>query len=448
MAYAATAGGGERSSVASDIQEEGSSQTLAHRSVWRWTLRWWWLVAFLVTAGAVAGYLWGRAATPEYESDAIVVASQTEFLSEDFGNLAETLVATDTVIEPVIQELGLETSPQALLRGKQVEARAIPGAVAVRIIGRSPDPEVARALARTTADSFSRAAFSGGLGEFQVFGSAPSPGAASWSPATWAFGGAAAGGFLALSVLLLIAFVRHPVLTTNEARREALADRSFAVRLRRVRGRRRWQAYPRGVVADITRAIQPQGGRVGLVMIKPARGGASALRALAVEVRAQLTSSAGEPPTGVVSYRIGSTELEPTGGAPAEALAQANAIVVLVPWGAPRRSLRLFQEAATVLAGPDRPRIVVFATRMRRRAGGVEAEVGPVREPPGSSGSQMPAAAAPGEAGTAPGQATSETAGRMEAITRPFRRAGQRPSPRRTRYREAGGTSGTVPGKG
>src|SRR5207244_742823 len=104
-----------------------------------------------------------------FRGEAVVLATQTSVSSGDFGNLAQTAFGTNTVLEPVIRELGLNTTPQALLADGTLQAVAVPGTVALRIIGQSTDPKQAADLANAGARSFVTAAETTGIGQFTVF---------------------------------------------------------------------------------------------------------------------------------------------------------------------------------------------------------------------------------------------------------------------------------------
>lgn len=314
--------------------------------LWRWVGRNVWLILLAVVAGAATGFLVAESVPITFESERIVVASESDISAESFGKLAETVFETDTVLQPVIDEVGLEGSSESLLRSGRVAVEPISNAAAVRIIGRSSDATLAAGLATSAARSFTGTAEDRGMGRFEVFGGTGGP-AQPTTPSTllWTVLGGTAGGLIAFLVLLFVSFVREPVLSEDEARGEMPVDAAFAVRVRkraRGRGRRKrdWLVSPAGVGTAIWRALDVgsrvdgqgagEGTEVACILVERGSRDHAWLRAVVGQL-AEASRGHGEQPPRVSVFRWNS--LDPEGGEMVAALERAAAIVLLVAEG-------------------------------------------------------------------------------------------------------------------
>lgn len=190
------------------------------------------VLAILVGAGIGIGAT--LSATPTYEATAVVVATADTELDEGFGGLAEAAFSTDAVIQPVIDELQLSATPRQLLSSGRLQAEAVTDGPALRVLASSSETTQASDLANLAAESFATVAEDTGIGEFQVFEAGDGSGDA--TPSTTmqlnVLRGTVAGGIVGITVTLLLAFFRPPVLTRTDAEQEFPADAVFSARVR------------------------------------------------------------------------------------------------------------------------------------------------------------------------------------------------------------------------
>ena len=339
---------------------EGSEGRLPHGSVWRAIVRYWWLPLLgLLISGAI-GYLTAYDSPTVYEAEAVVVAAPT-IQTDDFGNLAETIFRTRAVLEPVADSVGLEGEDRALVY--DIRAERVGDSTGLRIVARAPGPDLAAQLADHAAASFQTVATDAGLGRFSPFGTTGRP-SRIISPAIWqtaALSGLG-GAVVAVAVVLVLWFVRQPILSESEARREFPADASFSAR---VRSRRLpWRFWdkideirPVGVGDAIWRAANGNGARdphaLACVLV-----GNRSLTAVADEVRRDATmAGGGRRPAGAAPFvctRLGDGEdLVPV-------LARADVVVAMVSEGVPRQSLQTLDEEMRMTADDEKRRILVY----------------------------------------------------------------------------------------
>jgi hypothetical protein len=338
----------------------------SHKSVHRILIRWWWIILVGAVAGGAIGYVSARGEPPAYEADALVVASTSSIQSTDFGPLAEAAFGTNAVLQPVIDRLGLRTTPQSLLGSGQLRAKSVSNTVALRVTGRSRDPQLASDLAAVAAESFASAATDKQMGTFAVFGPGGVPGTLQ-PPLTRqnTVLGAAAGGAIASLLLLLFIVARRPVLTTEEAVREFAADAAFTARVRIPmsamvpwRIDRPEQIHPRGLIPMIWQLADSNssggGSRICCVLVGKRRRTSRALLALLQDLKT------GSPVNPQHEAQLIWTDL-PSASLPAT-LKGATAVVALVAAGAPRRSLQTLDEELRTVMG-DMTRILVLVNR-------------------------------------------------------------------------------------
>ena len=226
----------------------------------------WWLLLALTTAGSIAGwYVGGTAET--FAAQATVTAVKTPLEVED-TDLASALFSTDSVLEPVADELDLAVPARSLLTRGLLDAEDIQGG-AVEITGRADTEGEAIALANAAARSFVRTLEDKGLGTFEVFLARDAT--ARQPRIVAAVAGAIAGLLGAQALVFLYLFVRRPILGIGDALSEQLPDalltarwnRSLNIRLGR-RGRRRVRrpaVSPQGIMRVLGEEIEKAGGR-------------------------------------------------------------------------------------------------------------------------------------------------------------------------------------------
>lgn len=374
------------------------------RRVWSYLLRRWWFVLLLALLGAIAGLLLGRESTLPYEATTVVQAVQTSLETEDF-DLAETLFATDAVISPVVEQLGLATTPDALLAGSYLTADAQPGG-ALRITGRSTEPDEALQLANLSAESLETALEGRGLGTFTVFEAGEAISREGASTRVAVISGALIGGMGAVALLLLWFFLRQPVLSLDQAAGQIQPMASFFVHVRfgqggglrgqsrgrRARGRRP-EVFPRGIAQAVWHAVgrgrdSTDGFPVCCVVVESSRQSSLPLAVLLTRlgVEAHWRESASRSDT-EYWVRAGDQGAE-------TAMADAQTVVVLVPEGCPSNRLRSL--ADELLAAPgERRRILVLVRSSRSRTAGLigsdrglPSAAGPTLQSPKTTGTQ------------------------------------------------------------
>jgi hypothetical protein len=336
------------------------------RSIARSLLRGWPLLGGGLVLGAALGGLSASRAVLTYQAEAVVIGSNSTIPTDNFGSVTRAVFATDAVLQPVIGQLGLRGTPRTLLETRALEAQPVPGSVALRIIGRASDEQLAADLANTAASSFVAAASKKGLGTFALFNTTL-PGIRQPVPIKGLVVLGALGGLLAAGTLLLGAFaVRQPALTEEDAMQEFPAEATFQGRARLgARGREgaatAVMIHPRGLVPAVwRRMVSLDGGRPPasccVVMVERRRRGDPALRAVAGEIRAVAAEVLGsspvpaEDPMRVISSRDQGL---------ADALGGAEAVIVVVSEGVRRRSLRDLDEELRVSPGSKRRLLVL-----------------------------------------------------------------------------------------
>src|SRR5436309_35585 len=224
-------------SIGPNAAEGGAADTGAKpvpRQVFlRVAARSWWVVAMGLVLGAVAGLVQARAAPPLYQADVVVVASTTTIPVESFGSLATTAFNTDTVLDPVIRSLRLDTTPHGLIAGQELSVQQVSGAAAIRVIGQASNARLASALANTAAQSFVTAATRSGLGSFTLFGGG-APGTRTPVATTSTVArDALAGVLVSLLLILLLVMWRRPVFSGADVGQELGVDVVVEARVRR-----------------------------------------------------------------------------------------------------------------------------------------------------------------------------------------------------------------------
>jgi capsular polysaccharide biosynthesis protein len=358
-------------------EADASTTSLEHRPVWRAVFHQWWLIALLAILGVLAGLYIRSTIKPVYEAEAMVQAAQgsAATINEDFS-YAQTLFSSDAVLQPVIDVLGLDATPKELIGKGQLDSEAITGGL-LRIIGRADDPDLAQALVNEAAVSFQVKMASTGLGTFPVlsaqsFAEIPPP-----SPAVTGIAGGLVGGLLGLGVLLVLFFVRQPLLTEKEALAEFPADTAFSLRVRPPsrfkipffgkRASSKTLVYPGGVIGAIWRSarVGESNAQIPLccVLAERKKRGDRTVRSLLKEMRVvdEFGRQKAQEADLASLYWIQSDA-----NSLAEALEPVGVVVTLVSEGAPRRLLR--ELAEELLVAPEQKRwTLVFVRPGRRR---------------------------------------------------------------------------------
>jgi capsular polysaccharide biosynthesis protein len=355
------------------------------RLVWRYVSRWWWMIALAVLGGAAVGFLAAARAPDLYEARTIVIASQTSIPAEDFENLGISAFSTDAVIEPVIDELGLDASVQQLLGSGQLEAEPITDTASVRIIGRALDAQLAGDLANAAAESFANTATFNGMGNFSQFGNAAVPDTPRPAPTRlYVAVGGVVGAITVVLVLLLLYFFSQPILSEEDAAQAFDAHSALTARVhvpRRWPGRPRHgvEVRPRGFLQGIRHHLPAERSerlkRICYVVLESRRGRRSRTMALMNLLAGLPQSASGESnPTpdaqdrsegrpglsAGVALKAGDARLQ-------GALSQSGVVVAIVHEGASRERLRILAEDVRITPGEKR-RIVVLVTRASRRS--------------------------------------------------------------------------------
>lgn len=317
--------------------------------VWNWLIRMSWIIAMTLLVGALLGAALQRSAKPLYEARALVVVSDARLPTASVGDLAQAAFGTDTVLQPVIQQLHLNATSQSLLKHHQLEARAVSLTGAMVIIGRASEPALARDMANLAAQSFVAAAQEKGLGTFVQFGSGNSPAPAG---STLSRSAGLAGGFgalLGIAFLVGVFVTRHPVLSREDAEALFTADASFDVEAQsRLLFPRKQVSVrnirPGGLVPAVWRAIGAGAEPPVVVVVRAGRGRRN---------RAALALLDALVAEGEV------TALNSTQEALALALSATRTVIALVPSGAPAKAISDLDEEVAVAPWPLR-RILLF----------------------------------------------------------------------------------------
>jgi hypothetical protein len=324
----------------------------------------------LVTVIAAAGGLFagllreGRGAI--YEAEAVVAASTTPLPTENFAELGIAVFRTDTVLQPVIEELNLDITPQSLLSEGHVKVESIANAVAVRIIARDSDPQVAADVANVAAGSFASALSDNQMGTFAVFEDDEVSKTSGQSPLESMLQATVLGVVLGAAILLVKTLVIQPILTKEEALSLYPADVAFSARVRtdgefhsrKGVSYKSLEVFPHGLVPAIRRSTEDREGvdphSSCYVLVERNRRGDKAVRALLEELR---TSDGSEPPDDV--HRRDLKWIEVSDHRLGQAVEDAGVVVALISQGVSRRSLELLTEELLVAPG-RRLLIMVF----------------------------------------------------------------------------------------
>lgn len=342
-----------------------SIPSVEHRSVWRAVFHNWGLLVVFAVIGGALGWVVGSRTDPVYEAQTVVTVSKTQLPTEDF-DLGTTIFETDTVIVPVIEELGLDVEPQKLLGSGQLQAQPVTGG-GLSITGQAAEPDLAVDLANAAAESFATQLRLRDLGTAAVLSATDADRAAGPTESLLTVTGLVVGGLLGLVISVIVFFIRQPVLSEREALGEFPADAAFSVRvrpaarwtLRRMKGT---AVFPGGVIGAIWRSARSPGKespRICCVLVGRRRRDKT-LRALISEMRVASEFSGQTSDNELASlYWVRARD-----GSLPEAFDPADVVVALVSEGAPRKVLRGLAEE--LLVAPEQKRWTLVFVRSAR----------------------------------------------------------------------------------
>ena len=333
------------------------------RFYWRWVLLNWWVVVPAMIVGALVGTATAWGSPTIYRSEALVAAADTQIPSADFGAVAEAAFTTDTVLQPVIEALGLRTTPRELLGTDQLSAEAVTGSAALRITARARDPHLASDLASAAASAFATIASDREMGNFAIFGPGGNPGGPEPGPMRQsALSGLLTGGLVALTGLFVVSSAREPVISEEQLGVELDTEDVFVARASKPSLRRllpdksRWRIEPHGLVDAVWRVAgaagtHDRGALLAGVMVESVVGKEPKVLAILRALEAAAPDLPGDRQA-FVGTSLGARPV-------ADALASAPAVVALVIEGTPRRLVSRMREEIRIAPG-EKTRIAVL----------------------------------------------------------------------------------------
>lgn len=130
--------------------------------------RWKWIVL-----GAAVGALLGFATTllrsDAWVADSLVVLTDARIPPEEFSDVATAIFPTDSVLGPVVEDLGIEQTPRSLISSGALQIQSAPGGLAVRVVARTQDQLLSTRMANAAAASLAEVGQANGLGEMAQF---------------------------------------------------------------------------------------------------------------------------------------------------------------------------------------------------------------------------------------------------------------------------------------
>jgi hypothetical protein len=327
------------------------------------------LIALITAAGGFVGGLLRKGQGTVYEAEAVVAASKSPLPADNFTDLGIALFRTDTVLQPVVEELNLNISPQSLLSQGYLKAEPVNNAVAVQIVARDSDPEAAARLANATADSFASALSDNAMGTFAVFEDNEVSTSSSEGALQAALIAAALGVIFGAVLLMVRNLVVRPVHSQAEALGLLPADVAFSARVH-TRSPFWWQkdssagheVVPHGLASAIHRTTDQHVHRGQLeacyVLVERAHRGDRAVRSLLDELSVP-ASRDHDMEGGQLKW------LSVTDSRLGEVLDGSGVVIALVSEGVPRRTLQMLTEELLVAPG-RRLLVMVFVSGLHR----------------------------------------------------------------------------------
>jgi hypothetical protein len=176
--------------------------------------RWKWVVLGAIV-GAVVGVAIPLARTDAWVAESLVVLTDASIPPEEFADVADAIFPTDSVLGPVVDELGIEGNPRSLIANGALTLQPAPGGLAVRIVARTQDGSLSVALANAAASRFADVGEENGLGSMAQFPS-QEPRRQRDPLVRSAATGALAGAFAVALLLALLALLRERPRTEDE----------------------------------------------------------------------------------------------------------------------------------------------------------------------------------------------------------------------------------------
>lgn len=177
------------------------------------------LVLLVVLGAALGGWAVQQRNTPRYDATAIVAAQQLAVSQLALPRFGSVVFSSGEVALDTHDRLGLTTRPSDLVPAK-ISVTPVQDTFLFQVVGHDADPEQAKALANTAADSFTEELNrpGRGIGTFQVVQPARFALRASTLPvAVGSVVGALAALLLGLGALWVAAALRRPVVSADEA---------------------------------------------------------------------------------------------------------------------------------------------------------------------------------------------------------------------------------------
>jgi hypothetical protein len=301
-----------------------------------------------------------------------VIPTESDIPAEQLGGVAGTAFSTDAVLVPVIERLGLQTTPEELLSSGALHAVSAPSGPALLISGRSTDPREAEDLANAATESFVEVAERKGLGSFAPFGNLSPATPISHETGLRVVLGTLAGAVISLLALALSFSLRDPITGERDALGEASPDASFRLAVTVPRPHRDDDVEHRHDDTGI--AVWPRADLVTLRGLLRRNAGDDGPSACAVTVTGSDADWAAVAVARELEIDTRSTEASDGGSSDgfsisssdpglAELLASRKTVATIVTAGTPRRSLRRVEDELRALGTGSR--ILVFVDPFR-----------------------------------------------------------------------------------
>jgi hypothetical protein len=252
-----------------------------------------------------------------------------------------------------------------------LEARSLSDGPALQITGRASDPNLAADLANAATEAFVTVAQEKGLGTFAAFESVGPGILQPHHTGLLILLGILAGAGLGILVLVIVFFLRDPIVSEDDARRIFSPDAAFRLRVRARRalavgedGRPQADAQFHesstaafSLLSETVRDRVERDGRGASAVIVDGGDSVWAAAAVARELEARVGDDASR------RERPGSFSISSSDPRLPEILGARDAIVAIVPSGAPRRSLQRLDEEIHTLGGRFRILVLVDPRR-------------------------------------------------------------------------------------
>lgn len=336
------------------------------RSVLRVAGRAWWLVVGLAVASGIGAAVAESRGPTIYAARSVAQAVTTSIPTENF-EIALTMFATDEVIAPVTDGLGIDATTQQVLATRTLEADWVTGG-GLEITGRSTDPEAAVDLANLAAGSFQTTLAEKDLGTFAVFPAGSASVIERAAPIIDAVAGVVLGGLLGLGLIATRFLIQQPIVSEQDALAEFPAEKAYGVSVRLRSGTKDPSgsdaiAHPVGIETALVRHAgleDDHEGAVCCLLFERTSRGDPAVRHLMVRMNVLQRWTP--------DSELGRYWLTPDDGVPLEALERARTVFVMVSEGSPRRPLREVAEEVLALSSGPTSWILVFVKRRRRHS--------------------------------------------------------------------------------